>query len=139
MSPQKKQAKSSSKSAKKTAKPSASKAAAKPVSAAPKQAAAQVASQAPAPAAARPAAAPTGKTLTGKVISNKMQKTVSVQIERLVKHETYGKYLRRTTKLMAHDEADECREGDVVSITECRPISRHKSWRVVRVIERAPQ
>ncbi len=81
----------------------------------------------------------TGKTLTGKVISNKMQKTVSVEIERLVRHETYGKYLRRTTKIMAHDEKDECREGDMVTIAECRPISRHKSWRVVRVEERAAQ
>ena len=78
-----------------------------------------------------------GKTLTGKVVSNKMQKTVSVEIERLVKHPTYGKYIRRTTKLMAHDEAGDCKEGDLVQIAECRPISRHKSWRVVRVVERA--
>ena len=78
-----------------------------------------------------------GRTLTGKVVSNKMQKTVAVEIERLVRHETYGKYLRRTTKLMAHDEKSECREGDMVTIAECRPISRHKSWRVVRVVERA--
>jgi small subunit ribosomal protein S17 len=77
------------------------------------------------------------KTLTGKVVSNKMQKTISVEVERLVRHETYGKYLRRTTKLMAHDEAGECREGDMVTIASCRPISRHKSWRVVRVVERA--
>jgi small subunit ribosomal protein S17 len=78
-----------------------------------------------------------GKTLSGKVVSSKMQKTVSVEIERLVRHETYGKYLRRTTKVMAHDESGECREGDLVTIAECRPISRHKSWRVVRVDERA--
>jgi small subunit ribosomal protein S17 len=96
-------------------------------------------------AAAAPVTAPvtasaaTAKTLTGKVISNKMQKTVSVEIERLVRHETYGKYLRRSTKLMAHDENGECREGDMVTIAECRPISRHKSWRVVRVVERAAQ
>jgi small subunit ribosomal protein S17 len=77
------------------------------------------------------------KTLTGKVVSNKMQKTVSVEVERLVRHETYGKYLRRTTKLMAHDEAGECREGDTVTIAACRPLSRHKSWRVVSVVGRA--
>jgi small subunit ribosomal protein S17 len=83
------------------------------------------------------AAAKSVKTLTGKVVSNKMQKTVSVEIERLVRHETYGKYLRRTTKLLAHDEKGECREGDTVTISECRPLSRHKNWRVVSVIGRA--
>jgi small subunit ribosomal protein S17 len=77
------------------------------------------------------------RTLTGKVVSNKMQKTIAVEIERLVRHETYGKYLRRTTKLLAHDENGECREGDTVTISECRPLSRHKSWRVVSVVERA--
>lgn len=77
------------------------------------------------------------KTLTGKVISNKMQKTITVAVERLVRHEEYGKYLRRTTTLKAHDENNECREGDVVAITECRPLSRHKSWRLVRVVSRA--
>jgi len=77
------------------------------------------------------------KTLTGKVVSNKMQKTIAVEVERLVRHETYGKYLRRTTKLLAHDESGECREGDTVTISECRPLSRHKNWRVVRVIGRA--
>jgi len=82
-------------------------------------------------------AAKVSRTLTGKVVSNKMQKTVSVEIERLVRHETYGKYLRRTTKLMAHDESGECREGDIVTISECRPLSRHKNWRVVSVVERA--
>lgn len=80
-----------------------------------------------------------GKTLTGKVVSNKMQKTVSVEIERLVRHPKYGKYVRRTTKLMAHDESSECKEGDTVTIAECRPISRHKSWRVVRVVKRADE
>ena len=77
------------------------------------------------------------KTLTGKVVSNKMQKTIAVEIERLVRHETYGKYLRRTTKLLAHDESGECKEGDTVTISECRPLSRHKSWRVVSVVGRA--
>ena len=79
------------------------------------------------------------RTLTGKVVSNKMQKTVAVSIERLVKHPTYGKYVRRTTKLLAHDEAGECREGDLVDIAECRPISRRKSWRVVRVVKQAAE
>ena len=78
-----------------------------------------------------------GKTLTGKVISNKMQKTITVAVERVVKHPTYGKYVRRTTKLLAHDENNECREGDVVAIQECRPLSRHKSWRLAKVLTRA--
>jgi small subunit ribosomal protein S17 len=82
-------------------------------------------------------AAKSVKTLTGRVVSSKMQKTIAVEIERLVRHETYGKYLRRTTKLLAHDENSECREGDTVTIAECRPLSRHKSWRVVRVVGRA--
>ena len=88
-------------------------------------------------AASTESAEASGKTLTGKVVSNKMQKTISVEIERLVRHPTYGKYQRRSTKLLAHDETSECKEGDVVTIAECRPISRHKSWRVVRVVERA--
>jgi small subunit ribosomal protein S17 len=78
------------------------------------------------------------RTLTGIVVSNKMNKTISVSVERLVKHPTYGKYVRRTTKLLAHDENNECRAGDTVAIAECRPLSRHKAWRLVRVIERAP-
>ncbi len=77
------------------------------------------------------------RLLTGKVVSNKMQKTITVSVERLVKHPTYGKYVRRTTKLLAHDEAGECREGDVVEIVECRPLSRHKAWRLARVVARA--
>jgi small subunit ribosomal protein S17 len=83
------------------------------------------------------APAKTIRLLTGKVVSNKMQKTISVAIERLVKHPTYGKYVRRTTKLLAHDEAGDAREGDVVEIVECRPLSRHKSWRLARVVTRA--
>ena len=73
----------------------------------------------------------------GKVVSNKMEKTITVSIERLVKHPTYGKYVRRTTKLMAHDANNECKEGDTVSIKPCRPLSRRKSWMLVRVVERA--
>ena len=81
----------------------------------------------------------TSKTLTGKVVSNKMQKTITVAIERYVPHPQYGKYQRRTTKLLAHDENNESREGDVVAIEECRPLSRHKSWRLVKVVSRAEQ
>ena len=77
-----------------------------------------------------------GHTLTGRVVSNKMDKTIAVAIERLVKHSSYGKYVRRTTKLLAHDEKNECQEGDTVSIAPCRPLSRRKSWMLVRVVER---
>ncbi|MGA2563127.1 MAG: 30S ribosomal protein S17 [Steroidobacteraceae bacterium] len=77
------------------------------------------------------------RTLTGQVVSNKMNKTIAVAIERVVRHPTYGKYVRRTTKLLAHDENNEAREGDTVSITPCRPLSRHKSWRLLAVLERA--
>jgi small subunit ribosomal protein S17 len=78
------------------------------------------------------------RTLTGTVVSSKMDKTICVRVDRLIKHPTYGKYVRRRTKLLAHDERNECREGDTVAISECRPLSRHKSWTLVRVIERAP-
>jgi small subunit ribosomal protein S17 len=77
------------------------------------------------------------RTLTGQVVSNKMDKTIAVAIERVVKHPTYGKFVRRTTKLLAHDENNEAREGDTVSITPCRPLSRHKSWRLLAIVERA--
>ena len=77
------------------------------------------------------------RTLTGRVVSNKMNKTIAVEIERLVKHPRYGKYIRRTTKLLAHDETNQSREGDTVTIAECRPLSRSKSWRLVAVVERA--
>ena len=77
------------------------------------------------------------RTLTGKVVSNKMDKTITVSVERLVTHPTYGKILRRRTKIKAHDEQNTCNEGDIVTITQCRPISRHKSWTLVEVIERA--
>ena len=77
------------------------------------------------------------RTLTGRVVSNKMNKTIAVEIERLVKHPRYGKYIRRTTKLLAHDETNQSREGDKVTIAECRPLSRNKNWRLVAVVERA--
>ena len=82
-------------------------------------------------------AAKGSRTLTGQVVSNKMKKTITVAIERVVKHPMYGKYVRRTTKLLAHDETNEAREGDTVTISPCRPLSRRKSWRLVAVLERA--
>ena len=79
------------------------------------------------------------RTLTGRVVSSKMQKTIAVEIERLVRHPAYGKYIRRTTKLLAHDENGACREGDLVTITPCRPVSRHKSWRLLEVVAKAAE
>ncbi len=79
------------------------------------------------------------RTVTGRVISDKMDKTVSVSVERLIKHPAYGKYIRRTTKLLAHDESNECKAGDKVTISECRPISKRKAWQVVNIVERAAE
>jgi small subunit ribosomal protein S17 len=98
------------------------------------------ASGAPAPGpVSGPTPVPGQRLLTGKVVSNKMDKTIAVSVERLVKHPMYGKYVRRTTKLLAHDADNECKEGDTVSIKPCRPMSRRKSWMLVRVVERARQ
>ena len=77
------------------------------------------------------------RTISGRVVSDKMDKTVSVAIERLIKHPVYGKYIRRTTKILAHDASNACKPGDRVTISECRPISKNKSWQVVSVNERA--
>lgn len=77
------------------------------------------------------------RTLTGTVVSDKMQKTIAVVVERLVKHPQYGKYVRRSTKLLAHDEENTSRPGDLVAIAECRPYSKRKAWRLVEVIRRA--
>ena len=77
------------------------------------------------------------RTITGRVVSDKMDKTVSVAVERLIKHPVYGKYIRRTTKVLAHDAANECKAGDRVAISECKPVSKNKSWTVVDVVERA--
>jgi small subunit ribosomal protein S17 len=77
------------------------------------------------------------RTRTGRVISNKADKTVTVLLERQVKHPLYGKYIKRSTKVHAHDEENSCGEGDVVVISECRPLSKTKSWRVVEILERA--
>lgn len=75
------------------------------------------------------------RTVTGRVVSNKMDKTVSVLVERLVKHPVYGKYIKRSTKFLVHDENNQCQEGDVVSISSCRPISKNKTFRLVEVLE----
>ena len=77
------------------------------------------------------------RSTSGIVISNKMDKTVTVLVERLEKHPLYKKYVRKSTKLHAHDEANECNEGDTVQIEECRPMSKSKSWRVIEVVGRA--
>ena len=74
---------------------------------------------------------------TGRVVSNKMDKSVSVMIERQIKHALYGKYIKRSTKVLAHDEENSCGEGDKVIIAECRPLSKSKSWRVIEILERA--
>jgi small subunit ribosomal protein S17 len=76
------------------------------------------------------------KTVVGKVVSNKMDKTVSVTVERRYRHPLYGKYLKRTSKFMAHDEKNECKIGDTVRIMETRPLSRLKRWRLVEIVER---
>ncbi len=77
------------------------------------------------------------RTVEGKVVSNKAEKTISVMVERRVKHPLYGKYIRKSTKFLAHDESNECGEGDTVQIEECRPLSKNKSWRLVKVVEKA--
>ena len=77
------------------------------------------------------------RTVEGKVVSNKAEKTISVLVERKEKHPLYGKYIRKSTKFLAHDEANECGEGDTVVIEECRPLSKSKSWRLVKVVEKA--
>jgi len=76
------------------------------------------------------------RTITGKVVSNKMDKSISVEVERLVPHPVYGKYVKRTSKLMAHDEGNECNEGDLVEIKASRPISKNKVWILHRIVEK---
>ncbi len=78
-----------------------------------------------------------GRQLTGRVVSDKMNKTVTVLVERRVTHPLYGKIMTRSKKYHAHDESNECKPGDLVTIEECRPISRTKSWRVAKLVERA--
>jgi small subunit ribosomal protein S17 len=76
------------------------------------------------------------RTLTGKVTSDKMDKTITVKIERQVKHPLYGKFIKRSTKVHAHDESNTCNMGDTVKIAECRPLSKSKSWQLVEVVEK---
>lgn len=77
------------------------------------------------------------RTLQGRVVSDKMDKSITVLIERRVKHPIYGKFMTRSTKLKAHDETNQCNEGDVVTIRECAPISKTKSWTLVDVVTKA--
>ena len=77
------------------------------------------------------------RTVEGRVISNKMDKTVTILVERQVKHALYGKYIKRSTKLHAHDAYNSCNEGDVVRVTEIAPMSKTKNWRVVEIVTRA--
>ncbi len=77
------------------------------------------------------------RTQQGRVVSNKMDKSITVAIERFVKHPIYGKFVKRTTKVHAHDENNECGLGDLVEIKECRPLSKTKYWTLVKVVEKA--
>jgi len=77
------------------------------------------------------------RALIGQVVSTNMDKSVTVVVERLVRHPVYGKYIRRSNKLLAHDEANSCKEGDKVAIVECRPISKRKSWKVAEIVQKS--
>ena len=79
------------------------------------------------------------RTVNGRVTSTAMDKTITVAVERMVRHPLYGKFIRRTTKVHAHDAENACQKGDWVAVEECRPISRRKSWRLVEILERAAQ
>ena len=77
------------------------------------------------------------RTVQGRVVSNKMDKTITIAVERTVKHPIYGKFIKRTTKLHAHDETNQCNEGDVVTVRECRPLSKSKNWMLVEIVTKA--
>jgi small subunit ribosomal protein S17 len=77
------------------------------------------------------------RTLEGRVVSDKMDKSITVLVERTVKHPIYGKFIRRSTKVHAHDEANECGIGDMVVVEQCRPLSKSKAWRLVKVVTKA--
>jgi small subunit ribosomal protein S17 len=79
------------------------------------------------------------RTVQGRVVSNKMDKTITIAVERKVKHPIYGKFIKRTTKLHAHDETNQCNEGDVVTVRECRPLSKSKNWMLVEIVTKAIQ
>ncbi len=81
----------------------------------------------------------TQRTVTGRVVSDKMDKTITVLVERRVPHPLYKKYIRRSSKLHAHDENNECHEGDTVTIAQCRPLSKSKTWTLVEVVAQANQ
>ena len=81
----------------------------------------------------------TNRTLQGRVVSDRMDKSITVLVERRVKHPVYGKFMRRSTKVHAHDENNECRTGDLVTVEQCRPISKSKTWRLVEVVERTAE
>jgi small subunit ribosomal protein S17 len=83
--------------------------------------------------------AASNRTLQGRVVSNKMDKTITVLVERQVQHPIYGKFIRRSTKVHAHDENNECQAGDTVLVEQCRPLSKTKTWRLVKVVERAAE
>ena len=76
------------------------------------------------------------RTLQGRVVSDKMDKTITVMVERRVKHPLYGKFVRRSTKVHAHDENNECQIGDVVVVEQCRPLSKTKTWKFTKLVER---
>ena len=82
-------------------------------------------------------AAKSARTVSGKVVSNKMEKSIVVLVERREKHPLYGKYVKRSTKFHAHDENNQCNIGDIVTIQETRPVSKTKSWNLVEIVERA--
>jgi len=81
-------------------------------------------------------AAVDNRTLQGRVVSDKMDKTITVLVERRVKHPLYGKFVRRSTKVHAHDENNECQIGDVVVVEQCRPLSKTKTWKFIKLVER---
>jgi len=84
-------------------------------------------------------AATTKRTLQGVVTSNAGDKSATIMIERKIKHPIYGKFIKRSTKIRLHDEANECNKGDTILIEECRPVSKTKSWKLVKVVEKAPE
>lgn len=86
---------------------------------------------------AKTADTPLARSVSGRVVSNKMHKTITVQVDRRVRHPVYGKYVSRRSKLHAHDENNDCKQGDLVLIEQCRPLSKTKTWRLVKVLERA--
>ncbi len=78
------------------------------------------------------------RTVTGRVVSNKMEKSITVLVERKVRHPVYGKYVKRSSKLFAHDADNACNEGDLVTVSSCRPLSKNKCWKLEEIVERAP-